>query len=163
VLFVMISNHYASTYTHRHAWAVLTLISAAGVCIRHFFNRRHKGVLAWQYPAFGAALLAAAAWWTAPRVLPLPKVEGVVSFERVRSIIGERCINCHSPVPTFPGLAQPPAGVLLHMPDGVLKNAQRIYQQVIVTRMMPLGNVTQMTDQERAVIAAWVAEGATAK
>ena len=163
VLFIMISNHYPSTYGHAHGWAVLALISAAGVSIRHFFNRRHKGVWAWPYPAFGAVLLGTAAWWTAPRLLPLPAVSGAVTFERVRAIVGERCINCHSPTPTFPGLAQPPAGVLLHLPDQVLKNAQRIYQQTVVTRMMPLGNVTTMTDQERAVIAAWVAAGATAK
>jgi uncharacterized membrane protein len=163
VLFIMISNHYASTYGHKHAWAVLMLISAAGVSIRHFFNRRHKGVLAWQYPAVGAVLLGAVAWWTAPRMIPLPKVEGVVNFERVRGIMGERCVNCHSPSPTFPGLAQPPAGVLLHQPDVILKNAQRVYQQVVVSRMMPLGNITQMTEQERAVIAAWIADGATAK
>jgi uncharacterized membrane protein len=161
VLFIMISNHYASTYGHPHAWAVLTLIGAAGVSIRHFFNRRHKGVLAWQYPALGAVLLAGVAWWTAPRSLPLPPVEGPVTFERVRAIMGERCINCHAPTPTFPGLAQAPGGVVLHAPDVLVKNAQRIYQQVVVTRMMPLGNVTQMTDQERAVIAAWVAAGAT--
>ena len=163
VLFIMISNHYASTYGHRHAWAILTLIAAAGVSIRHFFNRRHKGVLAWQYPALGAVLLGVVAWWTAPRIIPLPPVEGPVTFERVRDIMGQRCINCHSPVPTFAGLAQPPAGVVLHTPDAILKNAQRTYQQVIVTRMMPLGNLTQMSDQERAVIAAWIAAGATAK
>jgi uncharacterized membrane protein len=163
VLFIMISNHYASTYTHPHAWAILMLIAAAGVSIRHFFNRRHKGVLVWQYPIVGAVLLAGAAWWTAPRIVPLPKVEGPVTFERVREIMGQRCINCHSPVPTFAGLAQPPAGVLLHTPDTILKNAQRTYQQVVVTRMMPLGNITQMSDQERAVIAAWIAAGATAR
>jgi len=163
VLFIMISNHYASTYGHKHAWAVLVLIGAAGVSIRHFFNRKHKGVYAWHYPAIGAVLLAVVAWWTAPRIVPLPNVEGTVNFERVRAIIGERCSNCHATTPTFPGLAQPPAGVVLTTPDGILKNAQRIYQQTIVTRMMPLGNVTQITEQERAVIAAWVAAGATAQ
>ena len=86
-----------------------------------------------------------------------------MNFERVRAIMGERCINCHSPTPTFPGLVQPPAGVVLTTPEGILKNAQRIYQQTIVTRMMPLGNLTHMTEQERAVIAAWVAAGATAQ
>ena len=48
------------------------------------------------------------------------------------------------------GIAQPPAGVVLHTPDAIVQNAQRVYQQVVVTRIMPLGNVTQMTDQERA-------------
>jgi uncharacterized membrane protein len=160
VLFIMISNHYASTYGHKHAWAVLTLIAAAGVSIRHFFNRRHKGVLAWHYPAFGAVLLSVVGWWTMPRLVALPKVEGPVTFDRVRGIIGQRCINCHSPAPTFAGIAQPPAGVVLHTPDVIVQNAQRVYQQVVVTRIMPLGNVTQMTDQERAVIAAWVTAGA---
>jgi uncharacterized membrane protein len=163
VLFIMISNHYASTYGHPHAWAILTLMMAAGVSIRHFFNRRHKGVLAWQYPAIGAVLLGAVAWWTAPRPIALPPVEGVVNFERVRAIIGERCLNCHAPTPTFPGLAQPPAGVVLHAPDQILKNVPRIHQQTVATRTMPLGNITQMTDQERAVIAAWIAAGAKAQ
>ena len=160
VLFIMISHHYASTYSHPSAWLVLTLMMAAGVAIRHFFNLRHKGIFAWQWPLAGAVLLGAVAWLTAPRLVPLPPVEGVVSFDRVRGIVGQRCIACHSPAPTFPGLTQPPAGVLLHTPDGIAQNAQRIYQQTIVTRIMPLGNITQMTEQERAVIAAWVAGGA---
>lgn len=163
VLFIMISHHYASTYAHPHAWAVLVLISAAAVSIRHFFNRRHKGVLEWRYPAFGAGLLGVVAWWTAPRVLPLPRVSGPVTFERVQAIIGQRCMTCHAPTPTFAGIAQPPAGVVLHTAETIGANAQRIYQQVVATRLMPLGNVTQITDDERAVIAAWIADGARTK
>jgi uncharacterized membrane protein len=74
--------------------------------------------------------------------------------------VGQRCVVCHSPQPTFPGITQPPAGVLLHTPQDIVQNAPRIYQQVIVTRIMPLGNVTQITEQERAVLAAWVKSGA---
>ena len=160
VLFIMISNHYASTYSHPQNWAVLMLMVAAGVVIRHFFNRKHKGVYAWQYPALGAVLLGVVAWWTQPRVVPLPPVEGEVTFNRVRAIVGSRCIQCHSPQPTFPGYTQPQAGVLLHTPADLVQNAPRLYQQVIVTRIMPLGNITQITEQERAVLAAWVKAGA---
>jgi uncharacterized membrane protein len=160
VVFIMISNHYSSTYGHPYAWAVLALIAAAGVLIRHFFNRKHGGVLAWHYLVASAALLGVVTWWTAPHVLPLPPVEGPVTFNRVRAIVGQRCVACHSAAPTFPGITQPPAGVILQGAAGVSQNAQRIYQQVIVTRIMPLGNATQMTDQERAVIAAWVTAGA---
>ncbi len=160
VLFTMISNHYSSTYAHPYNWAILMLIAAAGVSIRHFFNRRHKGVLAWQYPAIGAALLAIVAWWTAPHLAPLPKLDSPVTFAQVRAIVGQRCITCHSTAPTFPGVAQAPAGVLFQTPQLIAQNAQRIYQQVVVTQIMPLGNATGMTDQERAVIAAWVAGGA---
>ncbi len=160
VLFIMISNHYSATYSHPQNWAILMLMAAAGVSIRHFFNRKHKGVYAWQYPLLGAVLLGVVAWWTQPRLAPLPPVEGEVTFNRVRAIVGQRCIVCHSPQPTFPGIPQPPAGVLLHSPQDIVQNAPRIYQQVIVTRIMPLGNITQMTDQERAVIAAWIKGGA---
>ena len=160
VLFIMISNHYASTYSHPYNWAILMLIAAAGVAIRHFFNRKHKGVYAWGYPVVGAVLLGVVAWWTAPRIQALPPVEGAVTFNRVRGIIGERCVTCHSPAPTFPGYTQPQAGVLLHTPADIVQNAQRLYQQVVVTRIMPLGNITQITEQERAVIAAWVKAGA---
>ncbi len=162
VVFTMFSNHYSATYSHPYAWAVLTLIAAAGVVIRHFFNLRHKGIYAWHYPALGALLLGVVGWWTAPRIVALPPVEGPVTFNRVRGIVGQRCVNCHSPVPTFPGLAAAPAGVLLHEPAEILRNAQRIHTQVVVTRMMPLGNVTQITEQERAVIAAWLRAGAKA-
>jgi uncharacterized membrane protein len=160
VIFIMVSNHYASTYGHPYNWAVLALMAAAGVSIRHFFNRKHKGVYAWQYPAIGAVLLGVVAWWTAPRIVPLPPVEGPVTFNRVRAIAGQRCVPCHSPAPTFPGITQPQAGIILSSPAGILQAAPRMYQQVVVTRIMPLGNATQMTEQERAVIAAWVQAGA---
>ena len=160
VLFIMISNHYASTYAHAGNWAILVLMMAAGVAIRHFFNRKHKGVYAWQYPALGAGLLGVVAWMTQPRVVELPPVEGEVTFNRVRAIVGQHCIQCHSPQPTFPGYTQPQAGVLLHTPADLVQNAPRLYQQVVVTRIMPLGNLTKMTDQERAVLAAWVQAGA---
>ena len=75
VLFIMISNHYGATYGHPYNWAILMLIVAAGVVIRHFFNRKHKGVYAWQYPALGAVLLGIVAWWTAPHPRKLPPVE----------------------------------------------------------------------------------------
>jgi uncharacterized membrane protein len=163
IVFIMISNHYAATYGHPRAWAILALIGGAGVLIRHFFNRKTKGVYAWQYLVVSGVLLGIVAVWTAPHIQPLPPVSGPVTLDRVRTIVGQRCVACHSQVPTFAGITQPPAGVILTSADGVVQNAQRIYQQVVVTRIMPLGNATNITDQERAVIAAWVTAGASAK
>ncbi|MDB6127171.1 MAG: hypothetical protein JWM35_1067 [Verrucomicrobia bacterium] len=160
VVFTMFSNHYSATYAHPYNWAVLALIAAAGVVIRHFFNLRHKGIYAWQYPAIGAALLGFVGWWTMPHLVPLPPVQGEVNFARVSGIVGQRCVTCHSPAPTFPGITTPQGGVLLHTSDNILKNAQRAYQQVVVTRIMPLGNATHITEEERAVIAQWVRDGA---
>jgi uncharacterized membrane protein len=86
-----------------------------------------------------------------------------VTLDRVRAIVGERCVTCHSQAPTFPGITQPPAGLVLQGAGAIVQNAQRIYQQVVVTRIMPLGNSTKITDEERAVIAAWVSAGAPSK
>ena len=163
VVFIMISNHYSSTYGHPQAWAVLALIGGAGVLIRHYFNRKHKGYQAWQFLVAAAVLLGVTAVWTAPHIQALPPVTGPVTFDRVKGIVGQRCIVCHSQTPTFPGITAPPAGVILALDSGITQNAQRIYQQVVVTRIMPLGNATHITDEERAVIAAWVTSGAPAK
>jgi uncharacterized membrane protein len=161
VLFIMISNHFAMTYRHAHAWAVLAVIMAAGVFIRHFFNLRHKGRVEWIYPALGVALLAGLAVVLAP---PRPGAAGgAADFARVETIIRQRCVSCHAAHPTQPGFASAPAGVMLDDARGIAQNAPRIYQQAVQLKAMPLANMTNMTDAERAEIAAWYQAGAKAR
>jgi uncharacterized membrane protein len=171
VLFIMISNHFAMTYRHEHAWAVLAGIMLAGVLIRHFFNLRHKGRVDWKYPAMGVALLAAVAVAIAPKA-PLHTGSGAAAaagsananagaqFAAVQGIIQQRCVSCHAAHPTQAGFATAPAGVMLDDPHGVKQNAQRIYQQAVQLKAMPLANMTNMTDAERAQVAAWFESGA---
>jgi uncharacterized membrane protein len=170
VLFIMISNHFAMTYHHAHAWAVLGMIMLAGVFIRHFFNLRHKGRIEWQYPAVGVLLLAAVAIAIAPRP---PAAAGAsasaagadhaaagAQFAQVQGIIAQRCVSCHAAHPTQPGFAAAPAGVALDNAQGISQNAPRIYQQAVQLKAMPLANMTNMTDAERAQVAAWFEGGA---
>jgi uncharacterized membrane protein len=166
VLFIMISNHFAMTYRHEHAWAVLAGIMLAGVFIRHFFNLRHKGRVEWKYPAVGVVLLLAVAVAIAPK----PPVAAAANananagagaqFAAVQGIIQQRCVSCHAAHPTQAGFATAPAGVMLDDPHGVKQNAQRIYQQAVQLKAMPLANMTNMTDAERAQVAAWFESGA---
>ena len=158
VLFIMISNHFAMTYRHPHAWAVLGTIMAAGVFIRHFFNLRHKGRVEWIWPAIGVALLLGLAVVLAP-ARPSGSA-GKVDFAQVQAIIRQRCVSCHAAHPTQPGFASAPEGVLLDDAQGIARNAPRIYQQAVQLKAMPLANMTNMTDAERAQIAAWFAAGA---
>jgi uncharacterized membrane protein len=162
VLFLMISNHYAMTYRQEHAWAVLAVIMAAGVLIRHFFNLRHKGRIEWKYPAAGVALLAVLAVLIAPHapVAPQPGVDTAAQFTQVKSIVDQRCVACHSAHPTQPGFATAPAGVMLDSPELVAQHAARIYQQTVQLKAMPLANLTNMTDAERAQVGAWFEAGA---
>ena len=41
VLFIMISNHFPSTYGNQYSWLVLIAVSVVGVLARHYFNIRH--------------------------------------------------------------------------------------------------------------------------
>jgi uncharacterized membrane protein len=162
VLFIMISNHYAMTYRSEHAWAVLAVIMAAGVLIRHFFNLRHKGRIEWKYPAAGLILLLALAVAIAPKppAASQPGADAAAQFAQVRTIIGQRCVACHATHPTQPGFATAPAGVAFDDPQAISQNAARIYQQAVQLKAMPLANLTNMTDAERAQLAAWFESGA---
>jgi uncharacterized membrane protein len=160
VLFTMISNHYAMTYNHAYNWLVLAAIMAAGVLIRHFFNLRHKGRIAWSYPAAGVALLLLVAIAIAPRPAARTQASGAVDFNRVQAVVTQRCTTCHSDRPTQPGFASAPAGVMLHSPELIRRHAERIYRQTVQLKAMPIGNLTNMTDEERALIGSWYEAGA---
>jgi uncharacterized membrane protein len=160
VLFMMISNHYPMTYGHRHAWLVLAAISLAGVLIRQFFVLRHKGKEQWGLPAAGVAVLAVLAFIIAPRPAGGPPTAEAVTFAKVAPIVQERCAGCHAQKPTFAGFEQPPGGVMLDTPERIKAAAQRIHQQSVATQAMPIGNLTRMTPEERALLGTWIAAGA---
>jgi len=160
VLFMMISNHYPVTYGHPHAWLVLAAISLAGVLIREFFVLRHKGRQQWGLPAAATAMLAVLAVMLMPRPASGPAGAEAVKFATVAPIVQERCAGCHAQKPTFAGFEQPPGGVMLDTPERIQTAAQRIYQQTVATQVMPIGNLTKMTPDERALLGKWIAAGA---
>ncbi|MEO8752754.1 MAG: urate hydroxylase PuuD [Casimicrobiaceae bacterium] len=159
VLFIMISNHYPMTFGYRHAWLVLIAILLLAAFIRHFFNLRHKGRTVWAIPVSAgiAALLLAIA------IAPEKPKEAAYSFAEVQRIVAERCATCHAAKPTQPGFNDPPKGFVLDTPALIVTNAQKINEQAVVSKVMPIGNLTNMTDAERATLAAWIAAGAPAK
>ena len=161
VLFVMISNHYPMTYSHPHGWAILAVIMLAGGLIRQFFVLRHRGQQRRLFVVAAALLLVAVFLALAPKPLG-PNNGKTASFSEVRVIIAERCVSCHSALPTAAGFAQPPKGVMLETAEQVLAHAPKV-AETVASRYMPIGNLTQMTDAERERIASWYHDGAKAK
>ncbi len=134
----------------------------AGALIRQYFVLRHSGKNPVALPAAAAALLVG----VAIAIAPSPSATGSapqVAFARVQTIIHERCTVCHAEKPTFAGFQQPPGGLLLDTPEQIKAAAERIHQQTIATRAMPIGNLTKMTDEERGLLGAWLAAGAPLK
>ncbi len=155
VLFIMISSHFPSTYGHAHGWAVLAALSAVGVAVRHYFNIRHvKPKAAWILAAAFAAMVAIM-WYTAPERIDRGAA-ATVNEADAAVIVRERCTACHAAEPTQPGFASPPAGLSLEDMETVKTNAERIYMSTIATNTMPLGNLTGMTETERALLGLWL-------
>ena len=163
VLFVMISNHYPMTYGHPHGWLVLGVIMLAGVLIRQFFVLRHKGRTMWMLPAVAVVLLVGLAVALAPAAPSASAAKGAsaetISFAQVKTVLDIRCISCHATQPTQPGFAQPPKGIVLETPEQIGQNAAKI-AETVGNRYMPIGNLTQMTDEERTIVTGWFAQGA---
>src|SRR5213593_4923413 len=166
VLFVMVSSHYPMTYGHRLNWLVLAGLTLVGVATRHWFNLRNQGWRgrgeragpnAWLLPGAAGAMVALALV-TAPRGGD-GAAGGTASFADVRLIVARRCAPCHSAVPTFPGFIGAPKGLILDTPDDIHAQRERILTAAVRTRIMPLGNVTGMTEEEREQLGHWIRAG----
>jgi len=159
VLFAMLSNHYSMTYSASNNWLVLVLIMVAGVLVRQFFILRHKGKTQAIYPILAIVILAGVAAWIAPK--PVAQSASQIpenQLVEVQKIVQARCIQCHAAHPTL--MDSPAKGLMFDQPGVIEAKSQLIYQQVVQQKLMPLGNLTNITEQERAVIARWVESGA---
>jgi uncharacterized membrane protein len=128
---------------------VLVCLMLVGAWIRLFFNLRHAGRTVWWIPVSAAAALAAIAVWIRP-----PDAESTtgtaVSFAEVAPIVEQRCASCHSG-------AAAPKGVRLETQEEIAAQADAIERVAVLTRVMPLGNSTGMTDAERELLGRWIA------
>jgi uncharacterized membrane protein len=158
-IFTMISGHYAGIHGHRLAWIALVLIVVAGALIRVWFVQRHKGGASPAVLVVGLLAIAGAAFLVAPNSTP-QQSSRQVSFSQVQQVIVQRCVSCHAEKPVQPGFAAAPKGVMFETREQIIRHAADIYRQSVSTRVMPLGNLTAMTDDERAQIDTWFRAGA---
>ncbi len=155
VLFVMLSNHFPATYASPVNWLVLLLLFVAGASMRHVMIGR--GPAARWALAPVAAALAAAMFFSTPRGAA---ADSAPSFAAVRAVIQQRCQPCHSQYQTDRSLGPAPGGVTFDTPESIARLAERIRVRAVETRTMPLANKTGMTEDERALLARWIAAGA---
>lgn len=169
VLFVMLSPHYPMTYGHEYGWLLLIAIFTAGVLIRHFFNLRNQGKPAPALLVIALIILVLAAFVAAPKSRAVPDRDTTtqaaqpvepVPFSRLHQVIVQRCNICHSAEPNHPTAPVAPNGVMFDTPEQIRQWAQRIHDRTVTNRTMPLANLTQMTPEERLLVARWYEAGA---
>jgi uncharacterized membrane protein len=160
VLFTMLAGHWPFVYTHEDAWAALVALMAVGAAIRLYFNMRHAGRTAWWIPVGCAAAIAGIAVWLRPHTASPAPGSTAVPFATAQHVVQQRCQPCHSLHPTQPGFTSPPAGVMLDTPEQIYALASQIQQVAVASTLMPLGNATRMTQEERDLLGRWIAQGA---
>ncbi|MBI2773252.1 MAG: urate hydroxylase PuuD [Chloroflexi bacterium] len=159
VIFAMISQHFPFTYGNAYGALILVALMAAGVLVQHYLNTRHTGE---SEPAllFGAAgIVAVVALLAGPSLAPAAPLSAQ-EVVAARQVFEARCVACHAAKPADLTFSAPPKGLSLETDERIKANARNIYQQVVVTRAMPLANKTGMTEDERDLIARWFRSGA---
>jgi uncharacterized membrane protein len=158
LLFIMISNHFPSTYGDPRAFVILFVLMLAGAGVRHTMNVRFH--YAYWLPWALAIATVATALLFALTTHPAPAATGAASFAEVHGVIERRCLPCHSAHPADATFPAPPLGVTFDSPEQIERMAPRIGVRAVEQRSMPFMNKTQMTDDERALLARWLAAGA---
>ena len=162
VLFVMISNHFPSTFGYKYPWLILGLITIGAAGVKHYLNLKEKGQLSvWVLPVSSLILLGAA-FISAPSK-NAGACDTTISINEVTNIVNKRCISCHSSRPTDDVYKTAPNGVMFDTPDDIFRKKDLIMQRVVITKTMPQNNKTNITQEERDMIGCWIQQGATIK
>ena len=156
VLFAMLSNHYSFLYTHPQHWLILFLMMIAGALIRQFFVQRHAFHLGRArnpipYAMAGVGLILAVIFWIRPEPVQLGSdisTSATPTLTDARVVIEQRCLMCH-------GDQVQMKNIRLDSEQAIEQHAQQIYQQVVVTRQMPMNNASGITEAERQLLKRW--------
>jgi uncharacterized membrane protein len=173
VLFAMLSNHYSFTWGHPQNWLVLIVMMLAGALIRQFFVMRHGYKLGRNgnplpYALAGVVLIIGAIVWMKPP--PQPPSAGLATdpiagsagvagaggqndYANLQKVLEQRCYMCHGPQVQM-------KNVRLDSPALLRQHAQAVYQQVVVSKTMPMNNSTGITEAERGMVRQWFEAGA---
>ncbi len=167
LLFTMLSNHFAAITGSRLNWLLLALFFVGGAVVRHLLNVRFTfgpwvpAVTGTVLATFAAVAVVLAR--TAPPALASDTAGPPVELAQVQAIVQTRCTPCHSDAPSLASTPPAPAGIRFGTPEELDMWRQRIRARVVVSRTMPLNNRTEITEEERGILARWTAQGPRAR
>ena len=165
VIVLMLISHFPAVYGSRLNWLLLLVLIAEGATVRHVLNLRFtfpawRPVLAGTMTASVLALIAILRFGSAASPGGVSDSTAPVSFTDARRVIDRRCAACHSATPSDVSFGVAPGGVMFDTPEQILAHVARIRERAVLTRTMPPGNKTNITEDERAILRRWLAQGA---
>jgi uncharacterized membrane protein len=168
VIVLMLISHFPAVYGSRLSWLLLLVLVAAGAAVRHVLNIRFtfpqwRPALAGTLVASVLALIAILRVGSAMNTAAVPDVSAPVNFTEARRVIDRRCAACHSASPSDVSFGAAPGGVMFDTPEQILAHVAQIRERAVVTRTMPPGNKTRITDAEREMLGRWIAQGAVTR
>ncbi len=161
VVVLMISNHYPLLYATRLNWIIVAIVLALGPVIRHFFNERHAGRKSpwWVWGITAAGMVAIGLLSAAgPRAAKAGGAAAQPTFAEVEDIVMSRCSMCHAAEPVWAGIVTAPKGILLDGSEAIQRNIKLIGRVAAWSSAMPPGNITEMTGEERAILASYITQ-----
>lgn len=160
VIFIMISNHFPSTFGHKFNWIILLVIILGSAGIKHYWNLAERGIRKKHILAISAGMIVSLAILTSPAVESSVANAMPVEFGEVNAIFQSRCVQCHSANPTDDQWRAAPNGVMYDTPEQIANMADKIMTRTVRTHTMPQGNKTKMTEEEREIVGRWILQGA---
>ena len=167
VVFVMIGNHYPLAFATTYSWLILALVIIMGTFIRHAFNTMHKTESMPIWPWFVAAqcflaIIALSAFGSAAQA-QTPATQATagtkatagakVALSDVTNVVSGRCSMCHADQPVWEGIHMAPKGVKLDTPERISLHLHEVGIQAGLSHAMPPGNLTEITPEERQLLA----------
>ena len=158
VVFVMIGNHYPLAFATTYSWLILALVIIMGTFIRHAFNTMHKTESMPIWPWFVAAqcflaIIALSAYGTAAQAQTQATASTKVALGEVANIVSGRCSMCHADEPAWEGIHMAPKGIKLDTPERIALHLHEVGIQAGLSHAMPPGNLTEITPEERQLLA----------
>lgn len=174
VLFIMLSNHYPMTYGAQRPWLVLALLCITGVMIRHIFNLRHQGLSISRTIFIVVILLFISINYVSTekayvKLVAPSETKGIsdnitqkteLGWDDVSPIFQKHCTSCHASKTIDQSFDIAPMGVKLDQFLTAQTAASRVKKVAVDSEIMPMGNPTGMTKDERDTIGRWIAAGA---
>ena len=160
VVFIMISNHFPSTFGHSGNWLILMVIVVASMGIKHYWNLLDKGIKQTWVLVISVLALVTLSMAISPAFEDTLDANIPATFQEANAVIQARCVQCHSANPTDDQWHVAPNGVMYDTPEQIQTMADKIMTRAVRTKTMPQGNKTGMTDEERTILKRWILQGA---